>query len=249
LPRLDAVRKSDQPVVGLELSQTLPERGNVDGASIFLAQSAGQKTQGVAIVLDDMMNKKSSKRSAVYYSAWCRPQCSIKSTRQFTDRRQKRYITSCFADIRGFTAYSEQHSPEELVAVLNRYLAQLRMQCSLMKALWISSRRRRHGWYNAPLPQPDHTFARRGKSALAIRDAVAALHTELPQEAHLDFGVGIHYGELCWDGLVQKNDLNTQPHRNGCPRRSRDVPLGATLCARPQPHRGWLMQIFTARNV
>jgi len=48
LPRLDAVRKSDQPVVGLELSQTLPERGNVDWRfNLSPLKDAGQKTQGV----------------------------------------------------------------------------------------------------------------------------------------------------------------------------------------------------------
>jgi class 3 adenylate cyclase len=35
---------------------------------------------------------------------------------------------------------------------------------------------------------------------------VAALHTELPEEAHLDFGVGIHYGEavLGWIGTEKR---------------------------------------------
>jgi len=60
-------------------------------------------------------------------------------------------------------------------------------------------------WYNAPLPQPDHTL-RAVKTALAIREAVEALHNELPQEAHLDFGVGIHYGEavLGWIGTEKR---------------------------------------------
>jgi class 3 adenylate cyclase len=41
---------------------------------------------------------------------------------------------------------------------------------------------------------------------LAIREAVAALHKELPKEAHLDFGVGIHYGEavLGWIGTEKR---------------------------------------------
>jgi adenylate cyclase len=60
-------------------------------------------------------------------------------------------------------------------------------------------------WFNAPLPQPDHTL-RAVKSALAIRDAVAALHEKLPEESHLDFGIGIHYGDavLGWIGTEKR---------------------------------------------
>jgi class 3 adenylate cyclase len=49
-------------------------------------------------------------------------------------------------------------------------------------------------WFNAPIPQPDHTL-RAVKAALAIRASVENLYTELPPDAHLAFGAGIHYGE------------------------------------------------------
>ena len=65
-------------------------------------------------------------------------------------------------------------------------------------------------WYNAPLPQPDHTL-RAVKTALAIREAVEKLHKELPEKAHLDFGVGIHYGEavLGWIGTEKRLEYTT----------------------------------------
>jgi adenylate cyclase len=50
-------------------------------------------------------------------------------------------------------------------------------------------------WFNAPLPQPDHTL-RAVKAALRLRAAIQDLHAKLPQEARLSFGVGIHYGEV-----------------------------------------------------
>ena len=50
-------------------------------------------------------------------------------------------------------------------------------------------------WYNAPIPQKDHTL-RAVKTALMIRESVEALYKELPPEAHLSFGAGIHYGEV-----------------------------------------------------
>ena len=36
---------------------------------------------------------------------------------------KKADITILFADIRNFTSYSEKHTPEDLVAILNLYLA------------------------------------------------------------------------------------------------------------------------------
>jgi adenylate cyclase len=93
-----------------------------------------------------------------------------------------------------------------LVAVLNRYLAAaadavLAHEGTVDKFLGDAVM----AWYNAPLPQPDHTL-RAVKSAMAIRDAVAALHAEMPEDAHLDFGVGIHYGEavLGWIGTEKR---------------------------------------------
>ena len=49
-------------------------------------------------------------------------------------------------------------------------------------------------WFNAPVPQPDHTL-RAVKAALAIREAFEGLYKILPKEAHLAFGAGIHYGD------------------------------------------------------
>ena len=120
-------------------------------------------------------------------------------------------ITILFADIRGFTAYSEKHTPEDLVAVLNRYLAAaadavLANEGTVDKFLGDAVM----AWYNAPLPQPDHTL-RAVKTALGIRAAIAQLHAELPVEAHLDFGVGIHYGEaiLGWIGTEKRLEFTS----------------------------------------
>ena len=50
-------------------------------------------------------------------------------------------------------------------------------------------------WFNAPVPQTDHTL-RAVRTALSIREAIEKLHAEFPPEAHLSFGVGIHFGEV-----------------------------------------------------
>jgi class 3 adenylate cyclase len=119
---------------------------------------------------------------------------------------QQRDITVLFADIRGFTSFSEINSPEQLVSVLNRYLAAgvdavLAQEGTVDKFLGDAVM----AWFNAPLPQPDHTL-RAVRAALTLRSAVEKLHAELPPEAHLSFGVGIHYGEavLGWIGTEKR---------------------------------------------
>ena len=208
LPHLASVRKSEQPVVGLELSQHLPERGLVDWRfNLSPLKDAGQKTQGVAIVLDDMTERKKLEAQRRLLQRMVSPAVLDQidpNSLQIGGKKQD--ITILFADVRGFTAYSEKHTPEELVAVLNRYLAAaaeavLASEGTVDKFLGDAVM----AWYNAPLPQADHTL-RAVRSALAIRAAVAALHAEMPVEAHLDFGVGIHYGDavLGWIGTEKR---------------------------------------------
>ncbi|HJS19295.1 MAG TPA: adenylate/guanylate cyclase domain-containing protein [Anaerolineales bacterium] len=209
LPHLDSVRRSELPILGLELSQNLPERGYVDWRfNLSPLRDAGQKTQGVAIVLDDMTERKKLEAQRSLLQRMVSPavldQIDPKSWQVGSSKKVD--ITILFADIRGFTAYSEKHTPEELVEVLNRYLAAaaeavLANEGTVDKFLGDAVM----AWFNAPLPQPDHTL-RAVKSALAIREAVSALHVELAEEAHLDFGVGIHYGEavLGWIGTEKR---------------------------------------------
>ncbi len=208
LPHLDSVRRTEQPVVGLELSQSLPERGNVDWRfNLSPLKDADQKTQGVAIVLDDMTERKKLEAQRRLLQRMVSPAILDQiDPNSLQIGGKKVYITGLFADIRGFTAYSEKHSPEELVAVLNRYLAAaaeavLAHEGTVDKFLGDAVM----AWYNAPVPQADHTL-RAVKSALAIRDAVAALHAQMPEETHLSFGVGIHYGDavLGWIGTEKR---------------------------------------------
>jgi len=104
-------------------------------------------------------------------------------------------ITVLFADVRGFTSFSESQEPEKLVSVLNRYLAAmaesvLSQEGTIDKFMGDAIM----AWFNAPVPQEDHTL-RAVKAALALRDAVESLYKELPKEEHLAFGAGIHYGD------------------------------------------------------
>jgi PAS domain S-box-containing protein len=203
-----AVRETDKPVVGLEITQRHPERGTQDWRlNLSPLKDADQTTQGVAIVLDDMTEKRRLEAQRRLLERMVSPAVIDQiDPDSLQIGGQQREITVLFADIRGFTGYSEKKSPEDLVAVLNRYLAAgaeavLAEEGTVDKFLGDAVM----AWFNAPLPQPDHTL-RAVRAALRLREAVEALHAELPPEAQLSFGVGIHFGQavLGWIGTEKR---------------------------------------------
>jgi PAS domain S-box-containing protein len=196
-PHLDSVRTSDQPVVGLEISHKLPKRGLVDWRlNLSPLKDADQTTQGVAIVLDDLTERKRLEAQRRLFERMVSPAVINQLDPNSLQLGGKRVdLTVLFADIRGFTSYSEKISPERLVSVLNRYLAAmaeavLSQEGTIDKFLGDAVM----AWFNAPIPQPDHTL-RAVKAALLLREMVETLYRELPADSHLAFGVGIHYGD------------------------------------------------------
>jgi len=194
---LDSVRQSEQPIVGLEISQNLPERGHVDWhLNLSPLKDAGQRTQGVAIVLDDLTERKKLEAQRRLFERMVSPAVINQLNPDSLQLGGKRTdITVMFADVRGFTSFSESQEPERLVSILNRYLAAmaesvLSQEGTIDKFMGDAIM----AWFNAPVPQRDHTL-RAVKAALALRDAVENMYKELPKEEHLAFGVGIHYGD------------------------------------------------------
>jgi adenylate cyclase len=101
-------------------------------------------------------------------------------------------ITAMFADLRGFTTYSERHEPEEVVALLNRYYASIIPRLLEQEGTVVNyAGDAVMTIFNAPTRQPDHAL-RAARAALGIRDAVNDLtrgDPELPT-----FGIGINTG-------------------------------------------------------
>jgi adenylate cyclase len=194
---LAAVRSTDRPIVGLEISHILPNRGSVDWRlNLSPLKDADQTTQGVAIVLDDMTEHNRLEAQRRLFERMVSPAVIEQLDPNSLQLGGKKVdLTVLFADIRGFTSFSESVSPEQLVAVLNRYLAAmaeavLSQEGTIDKFLGDAVM----AWFNAPILQPDHTL-RAVKAALTMRQAVERLYQELPGDFHLGFGVGIHYGD------------------------------------------------------
>ncbi len=197
LPQVADIRDRDTAITDLEISHTSPQRGPVDWRlNMSPLKDADQTTQGVAIVLDDLTERKKLEAQRKLFERMVSPAVIQQlDPNSLALGGKKTDITVLFADIRGFTSYSETQSPEALVSVLNRYLAAgaecvLDEEGTIDKFLGDAVM----AWFNAPIPQPDHTL-RAVRTALKLRDRVKELHAALPPEAHLAFGVGIHYGD------------------------------------------------------
>lgn len=197
IPHMATVRSTNNPVTDLELTLQ-SERGRQDWRfSVSPLKDALQGTQGVAIVLDDLTERRRLEAQRKLFERMVSPAVIAQIDPNGLALGGRRVdITVLFADIRGYTSFSEQlGSPELLVAVLNRYLAAaadavLDEEGTVDKFLGDAVM----AWFNAPILQPDHTL-RAIRAALRIRGAVERLHSELPPAEHLSFGVGLHYGD------------------------------------------------------
>lgn len=107
---------------------------------------------------------------------------------------KRRKITVMFADIRGFTRFTEGNPPETVLARLNEFL-QVMVDCTFDQdgtvdkfigdAILVL--------FNAPTDQPDHVY-RAVKTAWAIQNKLAEVIDDY-ESSELRIGIGIHTGE------------------------------------------------------
>jgi adenylate cyclase len=111
---------------------------------------------------------------------------------------ERKELTVLFSDIRGFTTFSEQHQPEEVVSELNEYLGAMtnivfehdgtldKFVGDAVMAFW-----------GAPLDQPDHA-ARAVTCALAMIGKLEELQGKWAAEGKhiIDIGIGINSGVM-----------------------------------------------------
>ncbi len=108
---------------------------------------------------------------------------------------QEREISVVFADVRGFTSFSENLDPQVLLEIINKYLSVASDAVNLFEGVvdkYMGDAAT--GLFNTPLnPQTDHA-QRAVLSALHMVYDVLALHEVLPEDQRLFYGIGIHTG-------------------------------------------------------
>lgn len=111
---------------------------------------------------------------------------------------ERRVLTVLFSDIRGFTTFSEQHPPEEVVGALREYLTSMvevvfRHRGTLDKFIGDATM----AFFGAPFDNPDHAL-QACRAAVEMTDVVGRLNERWQAEGREPFvtGFGIATGEM-----------------------------------------------------
>ncbi|MCL4869850.1 MAG: GAF domain-containing protein [Anaerolineae bacterium] len=179
----------------LEMDTSIRQRPGLTTLSMTLAplRDVQEDTQGVALVVNDFSEKKRLESVRRYL-----PPAMVDQIRDLdaVQQPQRRLITTMFADIRGFSTYSEFLDPEQLIQILNGYFTVSVQAISQYEGLidkFLGDAVM--ALFNTTLnPQEDHA-ERAVRTAWMMRQELAAYHETLPEERRLYFGIGLHTGE------------------------------------------------------
>lgn len=123
---------------------------------------------------------------------------------------EKREVTIMFADIRGFTAYSENRDPEEVISRLNEYLTV--MTRSILAHGGTLDKYLGDGlmaFFGAPVPMPDHA-GEAVKTAIEIEEKIAELNEKWAKKGGepLLIAIGINSGQVVVGNVGSKERMD-----------------------------------------
>lgn len=152
-----------------------------------------QEAMGVAMVLDDVTEKKRLESVRRYL-----PPALVDQIRDLdaAQRPQHRLLSVVFADVRGYSTFSEHVDPEKLIQIMNGYFTVFVQAIDKYEGLTDKFMGDAvMALYNTPLnPQRDHA-ERAIRTALMIQENMDAYLADMPEERRLHFGIGVHTGE------------------------------------------------------
>ncbi len=215
-PGIDEV-KQNHSIVAREVERDLPARGTVELSVNFapLRGSNEADVSGVAVVVEDLTEKRRLEAKQRFitdtFKRYAPPAVVEELLRDPSQLKLggiRKPIAILFCDIRGFTSFSEHLAPEQLVEVLNSYLAMaadsvLEFEGVLDKFIGDAVM----GLFNVPLDQTHYTL-RAVKAALKMQAIIKVYHARVSEERHLNFGVGINAGEAV------VGNIGTEKQRN-----------------------------------
>jgi PAS domain S-box-containing protein len=202
VPRLvEDVKRRRRRYIGYEVDVEFPERGVANlSMNLSTLRDAQGATLGVAMVVEDLTEKRRFERERTMIKRYLPSQLVDNLPDDLSDlklRGERQEITTLFADIRGFSTYSEKSDPEKVVDVLNRYFAFALAAVDKHEGVidkYLGDAVMAH--FNTPLrPVSEHAW----RAVLAAWDFKQALDEYLlsvPAEDRLQVGIGISTGEV-----------------------------------------------------
>ena len=196
LDRLIEQVKEERSDFDAEMDVRVPHRPGTTTVNLTCSplEDAYDDIQGIAIVVDDLTEKKRLDSARRYL-----PPALVDRIRDIdaAQQPQRREISTVFADIRGFSTFSEKLEPELLVQVINQYFT-VAAECisahegvidKFMGDAVMAT-------FNTTLnPQEEDHIERAVRTAVAIADAVKQFNASLAEDDQLYFGLGIHVGD------------------------------------------------------
>ena len=204
---LARVKLDRHAVVGHELRAILADHSVADWTlNVAPLKDGTQTSQGLAIVLDDLTEKKRLQSKYEVFKRMVPPAVINRlNPETLALGGTRKEVSIIFADIQGFTSFSETMDPEVLFKVLNRYVgtaaeAMLLQEATVDKYVGDAVM----AFFNAPDDQPDHPV-RALRAALHMRDDIYELHKVMEPQFRLSFRIAVHLGEAVV-GLVGTQD-------------------------------------------
>jgi class 3 adenylate cyclase len=193
----DVLRSQSRQMIDAELEP--PERGRIAvNLKLSPLRSSVKDTQGVTILVDDMTEAVEREEMLGIMKRYLPPEMveNIQSIAQLGLGGVRREMTCLFVDVRPITSFPKDTRPQQLMEMLNVYLATA-TQC-IHEAGGVIDKYMGNiimALFNTQLnPHDDHAF-RAVEAALTMRDAFVRLYQELgiDPDPHY-YHVGIHTG-------------------------------------------------------
>ncbi len=201
LPSLiEDVRQRHGAHVSQEISFPLPQGEQLNLAlNLSTLLGSGGETLGVAIVVDDVTEKRRHEHEQALVRRYL-PSGLVDRLPHGAELglgQERRTITTLFADIRGFTSFSEINPPEHVIEVLNNYRfltqAAVRFNWGIVDK-YIGDEIM--ALFNTPLLERDDHAWQAVRMAWTLQEAVHAYHEYISPDEQLFLGIGICTGEV-----------------------------------------------------
>lgn len=153
---------------------------------------------GLALVLDDLTEQRAREKTLKTVESYMPFNVSSDASHhhEINLQGEERIVTSIATDVRGFTTFSENLDPQELMTIINKYLSVSSDAITLYEGVvdkYMGDAVT--GLFNTQLNEQEDHAIRAVRAAVSIIYDLYALHEILPdQYPHLYFGIGVHTG-------------------------------------------------------